>query len=335
MPFSTFFNNPFTTFSTNYSSSFSSIDSTYSASSAGSSPPYSPTQQFGGEVSDAAMYPLNPVTASRPVTGTISTLLDTQPRPTLISNRNAAAPPKAHPRSAHTPATRSLTKFLPIFAAAPSITSSGASTPRHGRSRSAGEVLHESSAARSRDPSQSLSRREREQEQERWKRKRIEGTHKVVQDLRELSKKEGFHISEEAFNDIIHAAGDTRYKSRQDIPRITPEMILGDDTGPYAADRAAGRRSSVLTPHDLSGKSPLFYCWRPAFSRCFIVTHCFLIYYMPNFLLFASSAIQSQTSCDAVIYGWAIEVSTLHFRVGRCPFLHQECRPHPPLTPTT
>ena len=273
MSFSTFFNNPFTTFSTNYSSSFSSIDSTYSASSAGSSPPYSPTQQLGeGEVSDATMYPLlKPVTASRPVTGTISTLLDTQPRPTLISHRNSS-PPEATPKSAHTPASWSLTKFLPTFST-PSVTSSGASTSRHGRSRSAGEVLHsESSASRSRDPSQSFSRREREQEEERWKRKRIEGTHKVVQDLRDLSKREGFHISEEAFNDIIHAAGDLLYRSRQDTPRATPEMILGEDTGPYAADRAAGRRSSVLTPHELSGKSPSIYCRKTRILRIF---HCF------------------------------------------------------------
>lgn len=314
MSFSTFFNNPFTTFSTNYSSSFSTIDSTYSVSSAGSSPPYSPAQQSGeGEVPDAAMYPLlKPVTASRPVTGTISALLDTQPRPTLISYRNTV--PEAASKSAHTPASRSLTRFLPTFGTAPSVTSSGASTPRHGRSRSAGEVLHsDSSARRGRDPSQNLSRREREQEQERWKRKRIEGTHKVVQDLRELSKKEGFHISEEAFNDIIHAAGDLLYRSRQDTPRTTPEMILGDDTGPYAADRAAGRRSSVLTPHELSGKSPsISLQGDPHFEYVSLSQrkNCFLVYYVPNLevpLSFLHPLLFRGNPPTIQLLGWVIE----------------------------
>lgn len=264
MSLSTFFNNPFTTFSSGYASSYSSIDSTYSTSSTGSSPPNSPTQRHGeaGEP-ETAMYPLlKPVTASRPVTGTVSTLLDTQPRPTIISHRHTVAAESTPNTKSYTTASLSLTKFLygklARTATAPSVTSSGTSTPRHSRSRSAGDVLDSDSVvARSRESSATRLRRQ-QWEQDRQKRHREE-----VRKLKVELEREGFHVPPEGFDEVNLVAGASLYKHGRDTSRATAEIVLGDEDGPYAADRRAGRRSSVMVPGEINSKSPLAYCcWR-------------------------------------------------------------------------
>ncbi|KAF8423533.1 hypothetical protein EV426DRAFT_667280 [Tirmania nivea] len=250
MSFSTFFNNPFTTFSSGYASSYSSIDSTYSTSSTGSSPQNSPTQRHG-ELETAMYSLLKPVTASRPVTGTVSTLLDTQPRPTIISHRNTVSTESTPNTKSYTTASLSLTKFLYAklggTAIAPSVTSSGTSTPRHSRSRSAGDVLDsESTVARSRESSVTGSRRQ-QWEQDRQKRHREQ-----LRKLKEELEREGFYVPTEGFDDVSLAAGDSLYKHGRDTPRAIAEIVLGDEDGPYAADRRAGRRSSVMVPGEIN-----------------------------------------------------------------------------------
>lgn len=264
------FNNPFTTFSSGYSSSYSSVDSTYSTSSTGSSLPHSPTQRHGE--ADAAMYSLlKPVTASRPVTGTVSTLLDTQPRPTIISHRHTSPQETATTNSSYTTASLSLTRFLygklSRTGTAPSVTSSGTSTPRHSRSRSAGDVLDADARSVTRSRESSTTRLQREQQRQ----KRIRDTARI---LKEELEREGFYVPEEGFNEVNLAAGDALYKHPRDTPRTTSEIVLDDESGPYAADRAAGRRSSVMVPNEMNSKFPRIVCiflWNWCYSVLYLV----------------------------------------------------------------
>ncbi|RPB22206.1 hypothetical protein L211DRAFT_339949 [Terfezia boudieri ATCC MYA-4762] len=271
MSFSTFFNNPFTTFSSGYASSYSSIDSTYSASSTGSSPPNSLTERHGeaGE-SETAMYPLlKPVTVSRPVTGTVSTLLDTQPRPTIISHRHTVSAESTPNTKSYTTASLSLTKFLyaKLGKTAPSVTNSGTSTPRHNRSRSAGDS--ESIAARSRESSVTRLRRQ-QWEQDRQKRNREE-----VRKLKEELEREGFYVPTEGFDEVNLVTGDSLHKHGRDTSRATAEIVLNDEDGPYAADRRAGRRSSVMVPGEIHSKFSFTCCFRRNQNESF----CFRISY--------------------------------------------------------
>lgn len=198
------------------------------------------------------MYPLlKPVTISRPVTGTVSTLLDTQPRPTIISHRDTVPPELTPNTKSYTTASLSLTKFLyeklGRAATAPSVTSSGTSTPRHSRSRSAGDVLDsQSTVARSRESSTTRLRRQ-QWEQDRQKRNREQ-----MRKLKEELEREGFHVPTEGFEEVNLAVGDSLYKHGRDTSRATAEIVLGDEDGPYAADRRAGRRSSVMVPGEIN-----------------------------------------------------------------------------------
>ena len=280
MSFSTFFNNPFTTFSSGYASSYSSIDSTYSTSSTGLSPPNSPIQQHGvvGEP-EAAMYPLlKPVTASRPVTGTVSTLLDTQPRPTIISHRQTLPVESTQNTKPYTTATLSLTKFLyGKLGRNATALSSGTSTPRHSRSRSAGDVLDsESAAAQSRESS---ATRLRWQQREQDRQKRIRETARI---LKEELEREGFYVPTEGFDEVNLAVGDSLYKHGRDAPQATAAIVLGDEDGPYAADRRAGRRSSVMVPGEMNSKFPPAYCFQSSLniSALLIPQLCKFPYYL-------------------------------------------------------
>ena len=255
MSFATFFSNPFTTFtSTDYSSSYSSVST---ISSSDSSPPQTPTQGREGTTGD--MFPLlKPVTTSRPVTGTISTQLDTQPRPTIISHRHTQSSPTT---SNYTTASVSLTRFLygRLGRGSNSVSSSGASTPRHNRSRSA-EI---DSVVSSRESSLN---RERNRERQTREQQRREQTTKL---LREELEREGFYIPPDGFEEANmgfgakdlpykHTASRTRLGAGSERGMIVHVeensrtlLSVSEADGPYAAER--GR--SDIRSHNTSSKS--------------------------------------------------------------------------------
>lgn len=97
---------------------------------------------------------------------------------------------------------------------------------------------------RSREPSANRALREQQRHQ------RIRETARI---LKEELEREGFYVPEEGFNEVNLALGDS-YKDGRDTPRTTNDIILDTENGPYAADRAAGRRSSVMVPNEMMSK---------------------------------------------------------------------------------
>jgi len=128
--------------------------------------------------------------------------------------------------------------------------------------------------ARSRESSATRLRRQ-QWEQDRQKLHREE-----MRKLKEELEREGFPAPAEGFDEVNLAVGDSLYKHGRSTSRATAEIVLDDEDGPYAADRRAGRRSSVMVPGEINSKFPLAYCFRRNQNVCFLLPHFLLHNYV-------------------------------------------------------